>query len=303
MATDVQFFIEQFVRFFDYVRISGGLYIPGRPVKEVAIVHGDTLLATTTADRPVHGVPCGFLATFTTPVLELDQLRLVFTLADGEQMHISGREAIDLYLQAEGAGQVCEKMFFDRIKAPGFDRVLEIGSRDRSNIVRRGLFAGKQYTGLDIVKGPNVDVVGDAHALSEYFEPESFDAIYSIATFEHLAMPWRVALEINKVLRTGGVAYFDTHQALGMHELPWDFWRYSDTAWNSLFNAHTGFRILETLLGGPMALVPHVYSDRWEGFEGAVGFSTSSVLVEKIGPTNMTWNVDVREVTKGFYPA
>jgi len=98
---------------------------------------------------------------------------------------------------------------------------------------------------LDVVQGPNVDVVGDAHALSAHFEPESFDAMYSVSTFEHLAMPWKVALEAHKVLRPGGLAYFVTHQSLGMHELPWDFWRYSDTSWNSLFNSYTGFRVLQ----------------------------------------------------------
>jgi len=34
-----------------------------------------------------------------------------------------------------------------------------------------------------------------------------------------------------------------------MHETPWDFWRFSDTSWNSLFNCYTGFRVLDTFLG------------------------------------------------------
>jgi hypothetical protein len=166
------------------------------------------------------------------------------------------------------------------------------------------------------MEGPNVDVVADAHSLAERFAPESFDAVYSASTFEHLAMPWKVALELNKALRRKGVAYLVTHQALGMHDMPWDFWRFSNTAWDSLFNEYTGFRVVETFLGGPVALVPHVYYDQqpasirsqsviptWSGFERAAGFSTSAVMIEKTGQSSLSWDLDVSRAIRGVYPA
>jgi len=300
-----EFFIENFVRFFDYVRIVGGLHVPGCEVRQLQVIQSGTVLATTPVNLAVPGleVQCGFAVSFLAPEFDPKEVRLVFELDNGKTFDISGSEAANQYLNSEGAGNRCEKQFFGKLRAPGFDRVLELGSRARSEISRRHLFEGKQYTGLDVVQGPNVDVVGDAHALSAHFEPESFDAMYSVSTFEHLAMPWKVALEVHKVLRPGGLAYFVTHQSLGMHELPWDFWRYSDTSWNSLFNTYTGFRVLETFLGTPMMLVPFIYHDHWKGYEGAVGFSTSAVLVEKCGPNSMEWNLDVGAVTKGLYPA
>ena len=300
-----EFFVENFVRFFDYVRIAGGLHVPGGAVKQLEILHSGTVLATTPVNLPLPGIEakCGFAVSFLAPEFNPGDVRLVFELEDGTNYQISGTEVAHTYLRSEAAGNRCEDQFFKRLRTQGFDRVLEIGSRARSEISRRHLFEGKQYTGLDVVQGPNVDVVGDAHALSAHFEPESFDAMYSVSTFEHLAMPWKVALEAHKVLRPGGLAYFVTHQSLGMHELPWDFWRYSDTSWNSLFNSYTGFRVLETFLGNPMMLVPFIYHDHWKGYEGAVGFSTSSVLVEKCGPNSMEWNLDVGAVTKCLYPA
>ncbi|WP_373690468.1 methyltransferase domain-containing protein [Sphingobium sp. DEHP117] len=65
----------------------------------------------------------------------------------------------------------------------------------------------------------------------QFFEASSFDAVYSVSVFEHLLMPWKVALEMNRVLRMGGIAYIHTHQTLGLHDMPWDFWRFSDTSW------------------------------------------------------------------------
>ena len=300
-----QFFIENFVRFFDYVRIVGGLHVPGRTVRNLRVMHSGNVLATTPVNLAVPGINirCGFAVSFLAPEFDPNQVSLTFELEDGTEHQVTGTEAVHTYLRSEAAGNRCDREFFGTLKKPGFERILELGSRARSEISRRHLFEGKHYTGLDIVQGPNVDVVGDAHSLSTCFEPDSFDALYSVSTFEHLAMPWKVALEVNKVLRTGGLAHFVTHQALGMHELPWDFWRYSDTSWNSLFNKYTGFRVLATFLGTPMMLVPFIYHDHWKGYEGAVGFSTSSVVVEKIGPNNMEWNLDVAAVTKGLYPA
>ena len=72
--------------------------------------------------------------------------------------------------------------------------------------------------------GPNVDIVGDAHRLSSYFdEAEPFDLIYSSAVFEHLAMPWVVAGEIAKLLKVGGCVFVETHFSFTSHERSWHF--------------------------------------------------------------------------------
>jgi SAM-dependent methyltransferase len=300
-----QFFVENFISMYDYVRVTGGFVVPGRRITGLTASQNGCVLATGRVNLPApgHPVACRFEISFTTPKLDYKELRLSFEFEGGGHADITGAEAAEYYLSAEKAGNRAEKTFFQRIADASFPRVLEVGSRARSGITRRHLFAGKQYTGLDILQGPNVDVVGDAHTLSEHVPTEGFDAVFSTSTFEHLAMPWKVAIELNKVLRTGGLAYIVTHQALGMHDLPWDFWRFSDSAWNALFNQYTGFRVVETFLGGPMLLVPHIFWDHWLGYEGAAGFSTSAVLIEKTGPTNMAWDVNVMEAIRGMYPA
>jgi hypothetical protein len=298
------FNVDNFIRFHDYTRITGTLFEPGQVVKSVIAIQSGQPVGSGEVNLPTPGqaVKTRFVVTFISENFDAKTLVLVFEFENGKKVQLTGSEIADLYLHNEQASNRAEKQFFDRLKTPGYDRVLEIGSRARSGIIRRQLFDGKEYTGIDVLDGPNVDIVGDAHLLTAHLRPESFDAVYSVSTFEHLAMPWKVAVELNKILRTGGIAYASTHQALGMHDMPWDFWRFSDTAWDAIFNTYTGFRKVATFLGSPMSLVPAIYHDHWKGYEGAVGFSISSVLVEKTGPTTLSWDLDMKRAIQGIYP-
>jgi 2-polyprenyl-3-methyl-5-hydroxy-6-metoxy-1,4-benzoquinol methylase len=88
-----------------------------------------------------------------------------------------------------------------------------------------------------------VDVVGDAHSLAAHFPPKTFDGAYSISVFEHLAMRWKVVLDLNHVLKPEAVVFVSTHPAWPTHERPWDFWRFSTDAMRVLFNPATGFDV------------------------------------------------------------
>ena len=58
---------------------------------------------------------------------------------------------------------------------------------------------------MHIAAGPNVDVIGDAHHLSRFLNGH-FDFVFFIAVFEHPLIPWKVAIEMNKVMTKGGLA-------------------------------------------------------------------------------------------------
>lgn len=139
-------------------------------------------------------------------------------------------------------------------------RVLEIGSRsdtivkDRIGGDLRRFFPKATYIGFDFYPGRNVDVVGDAHRLSGYFpEDERFDLIFSSAVFEHLHMPWVVALEIQKLLKVGGYVFIETHFSFSSHERPWHFFQFSDKGLRALFNDALGFDLVESGMSNPMA--------------------------------------------------
>lgn len=102
------------------------------------------------------------------------------------------------------------------------------------------------------MSGANVDVVGDAHCLSSYFAPGSFDLVISFAVFEHLAMPWIVAEEISKILKVGGHVAVETHFSFSEHELPWHYFQFNSNALGALFNEELGFRCIDRGHDTPM---------------------------------------------------
>lgn len=135
---------------------------------------------------------------------------------------------------------------------PGY-RVLEVGSREVTGAsMARAKFSRAEYVGFDFYPGNNVDVVGDAHKLSSYFEPESFDIIYSSACFEHFAMPWVVATEIAKLLKVGGIVFIETHFSFSTHERPWNFFQFSDMGLRALFSPALGFECIEAGMSNPI---------------------------------------------------
>lgn len=180
-------------------------------------------------------------------------------------------------------------------------RILELGSRNAKIDPR---FAGyASYVGVDIHPGPNVDVVGDIHQLSELVSGP-FDVVYSISTFEHLAMPWKAVLEINKVCEQGALLLVTSHPTWPPHEQPWDFWRFSASAFEVLLNRATGFELLRCSEGLPGVIFPL-------GTEGStIGIHRMRVnmgvaaVAKKIGEPDpdFRWDLTAADLLETTYP-
>ncbi len=184
--------------------------------------------------------------------------------------------------------------------------VLEVGSRAVSpgGQSKRSLFPdAASYTGFDYHPDSNTDVVGDAHRLSDYFPDQRFGAVFSISVLEHLAMPWLLPVEINKVLVPGGLTFHHTHQTWPVHELPWDFFRFSENAHRTLFCRALGF---ETISSGMFAPV-RVYHDSLEIAQEALpaqpAFGGSVILARKaadVDEEKFRWEVSLDELSAEF---
>jgi SAM-dependent methyltransferase len=186
-------------------------------------------------------------------------------------------------------------------RGPGV--MLEVGSRARSGVIRRHWApAAWEYSGFDIVAGPNVDVVGDAHAISRHYPLARFDAVMAFSVLEHLLMPWKFVIELNRVLKPGAIGLFTSHQCWPMHDQPWDFWRFSDAAWTGLLNAATGFEIIAADMGEPAYVVANRCSIATAFAEQPAGALASFVLFRKTGETRLEWPVELGEILGTRYP-
>ncbi len=183
-------------------------------------------------------------------------------------------------------------------------QLLELGSRKVTGNANRDRFHCARYVGFDIHAGENVDVVGDIHQLSDYFAPGTFDAVYSISVFEHLAMPWKAILEINQVMKEGGLLFIGTHPTWPPHELPWDFWRFNPAAFRALLNPMTGFEIVECDQGIPCRVFPLVTEPVLRPMPSHPAYLGVSVVARKIGAPDprLRWDIATSEVLADMYP-
>lgn len=141
--------------------------------------------------------------------------------------------------------------FVQEVRTIPAARILELGTKrsisDRPTLSRHLFPHAAEYIGTDFQPGLDVDVVADAHSLSASFAPESFDAIISLSTFEHLKYPFLAAHEIMKCLKVGGRLFVQTHQTFHLHAYPSDYFRFSTEALSAMFPAQMGFRVDDTL--------------------------------------------------------
>jgi hypothetical protein len=194
--------------------------------------------------------------------------------------------------------------FVEEVRSIQGCSILELGAR---NSTVRHLFSDCQhYVGVDIHSGPDVDVACDIHELSSAFSArdQRFDAVVTISTFEHLVMPWKAVLEINKVMKPGGLLFITTHPTWPPHELPWDFWRFADGAFHGLLNRATGFEIMRCTSGLPCTILPLGTERSTVGIFGQPAFMGISVLARKIAEAkaDLQWNVTTREILDTEYP-
>ena len=289
--------IERYSVFQGTLRISGTLDTPA-PVRRLALhLPGGECL-------PVRFQPGSDrirfdeLLTVSAPADEVAEASLVASLEDGREVRQSG-----LGNAVGDPAHVLSGQFRSMLDAALPGRLLEVGARARSGVVRRDWVpAGWSYSGFDIAAGPNVDVVGDAHALSGYYAAEEFSAVMALSVLEHLLMPWKFVIELNRVMKPGAIGLFTTHQCWPIHDQPWDFWRFSDTAWTGLLNAATGFEIIAARMGEPAFLVAQRCSSTTAFPEGVAGALASFVMFRKIGPTGLEWPVDLGDILQTNYP-
>lgn len=101
------------------------------------------------------------------------------------------------------------------------------------------------YSDIDV--GADVDLFCDGHDLP--FVDGVFDAVVTTAVMEHVLYPERVAAEIHRVLKVGGLLYSELPFMQQVHEGAYDFTRYTLSGHRRLFNGF--FEIESGMVAGP----------------------------------------------------
>lgn len=127
--------------------------------------------------------------------------------------------------------------------------VLVVGAGRQRQWLDKQLWTGKAtsviYSDIDIAA--DVDIFCDGHDLP--FADNMFDAVVTAAVLEHVLYPERVATEIHRVLKVGGLIYSEMPFMQQVHEGAYDFTRYSLSGHHRLFNGF--FRLESGMVAGP----------------------------------------------------
>lgn len=106
-----------------------------------------------------------------------------------------------------------------------------------------------QYRALDIKSGPNVDFACDICKMSALEDAPGLEGSISVAysnnVFEHLNKPWIAAQNIARMLKPGGICITIVPFALRYHEAPGDYYRYTHTGVQALFEDTMKFEVLQ----------------------------------------------------------
>lgn len=141
--------------------------------------------------------------------------------------------------------------FFDKYvvfrERKHFVHILDVGSRkarrrDQCYKDLLSMSVNALYTGLDLLPGPNVDIVSP-NRYDYPFESNHFDVVISGQTMEHVENPFPWISELKRVLKPGGLLCVIAPSAGPRHQ-DYDYWRILPDGMRALF-AHVDLEILE----------------------------------------------------------
>ena len=186
---------------------------------------------------------------------------------------------------------VASNLSADEVKGKS---VLEVGALDINGSSRSAILPlqPSSYTGIDIEKGPGVDLVCDITRLESEFGTNCFDIVICTEVMEHV-LDWQAGIHnLKSVLRPNGIIILTTRsKGFKYHGYPADYWRYEEPDIRAIFS---DMRI-EKLEPDPMK--PGVFARvlKPEGFKEAdlSGMSLYSMICKKrlLRPGKLRMNI------------
>jgi hypothetical protein len=144
-------------------------------------------------------------------------------------------------------------------------RILDVGSQEVPGEVNgsyRRLFCDDsqspwKYVGADMVQGNNVDIVLKNVYRWREIPSKSFDVVICGQVFEHAEYFWLTALEINRVLKPGGLCCIIAPSGGSEHRFPTDCYRFYPDGMRAVAR-YAGLEVLEVYAQWNRKLYPQM---------------------------------------------
>lgn len=110
---------------------------------------------------------------------------------------------------------------FGSLQAPGQEGFADL----------RPIFPGRKYVGVDMQKGPGVDLILNLHSIG--LLSESVGTVLVLDTLEHVEYPRKTIEEIHRILKSDGILVISSVMNFPIHNFPYDYWRFTPEAFRS----------------------------------------------------------------------
>jgi SAM-dependent methyltransferase len=188
-------------------------------------------------------------------------------------------------------------------------RVVDVGAGDSPY---RELFAHTDYVAVDWAQSPHegareVDIEASAEDIP--VADGTFDAALLTQVLEHVPDPAAVVSELHRIVRPGGHVYLTAPLVWELHELPYDYFRYTPAGLGHLLES-AGFEVLAieprndcfTTLAQLMLNVRHAMGSGPDGLDERRG-AARELLKELAGQLAQLAPLDTRRILPLGYAA
>ncbi len=136
-------------------------------------------------------------------------------------------------------GDVNQLTYLKRVMPSVAGPIIEVGSKDYGSTASfRDFYEDREYVGIDMQPGKNVDLVVDLTNGIGNLPASHFALGICCSVLEHVTRPWVFAEHLTSVIRPGGALYLSAPWVWRYHPYPDDYFRFS---WRGIMELFPSF--------------------------------------------------------------